>query len=79
MDANQYGEIYEIISYFMTTNQNIAIQVARSIYDDAKLLMSKFYYYCVQKFIDRQDFQHIELDTDSAYMAMTGDFEQLVN
>jgi hypothetical protein len=40
--------------------------------------MSRFYYDCVDKFIDRKDFQYVEMDTDSAYMALTGDFEQLI-
>jgi len=77
-DANQYGDIFEITKATRTTRQNIPIQVACSIYDDAKFLMSQFYYDCIDKFIEREDFQYIEMDTDSAYMALTDDFEKLI-
>ena len=77
-DANQYGDIYELTSDKRTVRQNIPIQVASSIYDDSKLTMSKFYYDCVDKYIDRKDFQYIEMDTDSAYMALTDDFFKLI-
>lgn len=50
------------------------IQVACSIYDDAKLLMCQFYYDCLSKYISRDSFQYIEMDTDSAYMGLTDDF-----
>jgi hypothetical protein len=62
----------------MKTTQNIPIQVACSIYDDSKLKMSSFYYDCVSKYISKEDFQYIQMDTDSAYMALTGDFNDLV-
>ncbi len=51
------------------------IQIACSIYDDAKLKMSQFYYDFVDEYINRSDFQYIEMDTDSAYIAFTGKFE----
>ena len=35
-------------------------------------------YYCSRRFIDRRDFQYIEMDTDSAYMALTNSLEDLV-
>jgi hypothetical protein len=77
-DANQYGDLFEITKNKRNTHQDMPIQIACSIYDDAKLLMSQFYYDCVDKFIDRADFQYVEMDTDSAYMALTDDFEKLI-
>ena len=77
-DANQYGDLYEITRDFKNTKQNMPIQIACSVYDDAKLLMSQFYYDCVDKFLDKKDFQYIEMDTDSAYMALTDDFDKLI-
>lgn len=68
-DANQYGDIFEITQDVKTTTQDVPIQVACSIYDDAKLLMSQFYYDCVQ---------YVEMDTDSAYMALTDTFDNLI-
>ena len=77
-DANQFGEVFEITKDKMRVKQNIPIQVACSIYDDSKLIMSKFYYDCVSKYLSKECFQYIEMDTDSAYMALTGSFEDLV-
>jgi hypothetical protein len=62
----------------LLVKQFIPIQVACSIYDDAKFLMSKFYYDCISKFISRNDFQYMQMDTDSAYIALTGEFETLI-
>ena len=40
--------------------------------------MLQFYYDCIDKYLDRSDFQYMEMDTDSAYMALTDDFEKLI-
>jgi len=40
--------------------------------------MYEFYYDCVDKYIDRKNFQYVEMDCDSAYMALTGNFEDLI-
>ena len=77
-DGNQYGDIFEISYRPKQITQNIPIQVALSIYDDAKLKMCQFYYDCVSKYIDKSNFQYLEMDTDSAYIALTGEFEDLV-
>lgn len=77
-DANEYGDVYEITKDKRTTRQNIPIQVACCIYDDSKLKMSAFYYDCVDKYLSRDDFQYIEMYTDSAYMALTGEFESMI-
>jgi hypothetical protein len=37
----------------------------------AKLRMLQFYYDCLDKYIDRRDFQLCEMDTDSNYMALS--------
>jgi hypothetical protein len=59
-------------------NQYIPIQVAFSVLNDAKLKMLQFYYDCVNKYIDPSNFQYIAMDTDSAYMALTDDFDKLI-
>ena len=33
----------------------------------------QFYYDCLDKYLDRSDFQLCEMDTDSAYMALSGE------
>jgi len=38
----------------------------------AKLRMLEFYYDFMDRYIDRSDFQYCEMETESAYMAITG-------
>ena len=53
--------------------------VSLSILNYAKLRMLEFYYDCVDKYLSREDFEYSEMDTDSAYMAISGDsFEELI-
>ena len=77
-DANQYGDVFEITSQYRKISLNMPIQVACSIYDDSKLKMSQFYYDFVDKYLSRDDYQYIQMDTDSSYMALTADFEDLI-
>ena len=35
--------------------------------------MLQFYYDCIDKYLDRSDFQLCEMDTDSVYMALSGE------
>ena len=42
------------------------------VYQYAKLKMLEFYYNFIDKYLDRTDFQYIEMDTDSAYIALSG-------
>ena len=77
-DAEEYNGVYEVSSRSRTVQQNMPIQVAFSVLDDAKLRMLEFYYDCVDKYIERIDYQYMYMDTDSAYMALTDDFENLV-
>ena len=41
-----------------------------SILQLAKLRMLQFYYDCINRFVDQKNFQYVEMDTDSAYMAL---------
>jgi hypothetical protein len=49
------------------------IQIVCAVYQLAKLRMLQFYYDCLDKYVDRSDFQYVEMDTDSAYLALSGD------
>jgi hypothetical protein len=77
-DAEEYSGIYVVVKRSKTVLQNMPIQIACSVFDDSKLRMLQFYYDCIDKYLDRSDFQYIEMDTDSAYMALTGDFENII-
>ena len=44
-----------------------------------KLHVLEFYYDCVDKYLSRENFEYSKMDTDSAYMAISGDsFEELI-
>ena len=54
------------------------IHIGFMVYSYAKLRMLQFYFDCVLYFIDERDFVMLEMDTDSLYMALSGDFESLI-
>jgi hypothetical protein len=51
---------------------SLPIQIGYFILQYAKLRMSQFYYDYMDVFVDRADFAYFEMDTDSAYMALSG-------
>ena len=54
-------------------------QCGIAVYQLAKLRMFEFYYDFVDKFCDRRDFEVIQMDTDSLYMALTAeDFDEII-
>jgi hypothetical protein len=77
-DAEQIGDTYEIIMLKKKLEQDMPIQVGCGILDDSKLRMYQLYYDCINKYMSRDDFQYVYCDTDSAYMALTGEFESLI-
>lgn len=50
---------------------DLPIQLGFFILSYAKMHMLAYYYDCVDKFVDRSDFVYCEMDTDSAYMALS--------
>ena len=79
-DAEEYDGVYEVASRPRTVKQNMPIQVAFNVLNDAKLRMLEFYYDFVDKYIDRSNYQYMYMDTDSAYMALSADrFDKLIN
>ena len=54
-------------------------QCGIAVYQLAKLRMLEFYYDFVDKFCDRRDFELIQMDTDSFYMALSAnDFDDII-
>ena len=54
-------------------------QCGIAVYQLAKLRMLEFYYDFVDKFCNRRDFEVIQMDTDSLYMALSAeDFDEIV-
>ena len=54
-------------------------QCGIAVYQLAKLRMLEFYYDFLDKFCDRRDFDLIQMDTDSFYMALSAnDFDEII-
>jgi len=71
--------VYELKSSKKKLKMNLPIQIGFFVYNYAKLRMLKFYYDFIDHFLDRADFELLEMDTDSLYMALAGDsVEELV-
>ena len=72
-------DVYEIKSAKKTIKYDLPIQIGFFVFQYAKLRMLQFYYECVNHFLPREDFQYLQMDTDSAYMALsTSSFEKAV-
>ena len=48
------------------------MQIGFFVYQYAKLRMLQFYFDFMDKYLDPSDFQYCEMDTDSAYIALSG-------
>ena len=49
---------------------DLPLQIGVAVYHLAKLRMLDFYYNFIDKYIDRSDFELLEMDTDSNYLFM---------
>ena len=65
-------DFYEVERGKSQIDLNLPIQLGYFILQYAKLHMLQFYYDCIDRYIDRSDFEYIEMDTDSAYFAISG-------
>ena len=65
--------VYALKSAKKRIKMNLPIQTGFFVYQYAKLRMLKFYYEVIDHFVDRSNFQLLEMDTDSLYMALAGD------
>ena len=71
--------VYEIKSAKKRIKMNLPVQIGFFVYNYAKLRMLEFYYHCIDRFVDRADFELLEMDTDSLYMALAADsVEELI-
>ena len=58
---------------------DLPLQIGFFTYQYAKLRMLEFYYDFLDRFISKDDFQLLEMDTDSMYMALSqSHLDQLV-
>ena len=71
-------ETYEIESFKKTIKFNLPIQIGFFVYQYAKSRMLQFYYDFLDKYLNRSDFQMCEMDTDSAYIAISGESVEIL-
>ena len=64
---------YEVEKTKQKAILDLPIHLSVFILNYAKLRMLEFYYECVDKYLSREDFGYSEMDTDSAYMEISGD------
>ncbi len=65
--------VYEIKSAKKRIKCDLPIQIGYFVYQYAKLRMLEFYYRCIDKYLARENYEYLEMDTDSAYMSLAGD------
>ena len=50
---------------------DLPIQLGYFILQYAKLRMLQFYYDCLDRYVDRSNIENLEMDTESAFMALS--------
>ena len=67
------NDMYEIVQKQKRVKLDIPMQIGFFIMQYAKLRLLQFYYNFLDVYVDRADFECIEQDTDSQYIAISGD------
>ena len=65
-------DLYEVEMAKKKITYDLPLHIGFFVYQYAKLRMLKFYYDFIDKYLDCENFQYIEMDTDSAYIALAG-------
>ncbi|XP_063966739.1 uncharacterized protein LOC135156886 [Lytechinus pictus] len=70
---------YEVVMAKRKINMDLPVQIGHAVYHLAKLRMLQFYYDFLLQYVDPSDFQMCEMDTDSAYIAISSDsFDKII-
>ena len=72
-DLEEIGDAYKIESRKKDVKINQPFQVGIVVYQLTKLRMLQFYYDFLDHYIDRRDYELIQMDTDSMYFALSYD------
>ena len=72
-DLEEINGAYQISMRKRSVDIKRPYQCGIAVYQLAKLRMLEFYYDFLDKFVDRRDFELIQMDTDSMYMALSRD------
>ena len=71
-DLDEIGQAYELESRKPRITIRRPFQIGIAVYQLAKLRMLEFYYDFLDRYFDRKDFELIQMDTDSNYIAISG-------
>ena len=71
-DLEEINEAYEISERKRRVSITRPYQCGIAVYQLAKLRMLEFYYDFLDVYFERRDFELIQMDTDSMYMALSG-------
>ena len=78
-DPDELGQAYELESRKPRITIRRPFQIGIAVYQLAKLRMLDFYFDFLDRYFDRRDFELIQMDTDSNYMAISADsLEEIV-
>lgn len=72
-DEELQGDMFEVTMRKRRVKLANPIHVFVAIQQLTKLRMLEFYHDCIDRYIDRSDFQYQSMDTDSAYIAFSAD------
>ncbi|XP_057310113.1 uncharacterized protein LOC130648107 [Hydractinia symbiolongicarpus] len=72
-DLEEIADAYEVRRSKQGVSINRAYQCGIYVYQLAKLRMLEFYYDFLDRYVDRQNYEYVYMDTDSAYFAISGD------
>ena len=79
-NLEEIGRAYEIKGFKGTVMIKRPYQCGIAVYQLANLRMLQFYYDFLENYFSRQDFELCYMDTDSFYLAMSGDsLNEIVN
>ena len=71
-DLDEIGAAYELESRKPRITIRRPFQIGIAVYQLAKLRMLEFYHDFLDRYFDRKDFELIQMDTDSNYLAISG-------
>ena len=72
-DLEEFGDVYEIETRKCKVDIDRPFQVGIAVYHMAKLGVLQFSYNCLDKVLDRRDFELIQMDSDSLYFVLSCD------
>jgi len=78
-DINEINNSCEIIKNHKKIHMDTPIHIGKAIFDLAKLRMLEFVYDFLHEYVDYNDYQFIEMDTDSLYMSISAEkFDDII-